>query len=139
MTNVNVPLLRKAVEWVEEQDKLPLIDRVWNQGDWVTAAARRARQLLIGVPIEDRPEVAEQIEPHCGTAFCVAGYIGQMHDERYIKSQTVDGVHVSVYAADLLGLDYTNYDGEALHELFSGANSAYDIRQIAEELAGETM
>ena len=29
MTDVNIPLLRKAVEWVEEQAARPAIDRQW--------------------------------------------------------------------------------------------------------------
>ena len=49
-TMVNIPLLRKAVEWVEEQNALPINVRVWNQRTWV-------------------------YNSDCGTTYCVAGKI----------------------------------------------------------------
>jgi hypothetical protein len=86
--------------------------------------------------------MAEQLEPHCGTAFCVAGYVGQMHDERYATREVVDGKHVSVFAAEQLGIDTsTHVNGLSerhpmSHPLFAGSNSATMVRHYAEELAG---
>jgi hypothetical protein len=99
--NPDVPLLRKLVEWVEEQDKLPPEQKEWNQGEWI-----------------DRFAV-------CGTAYCSAGYIGQMLDERYKLNPYVMGIHVSRFAAINLGLN-----SRQASCLFNGANSAAAIRGI---------
>lgn len=133
---VNVSLLRKAVEWVEEQDKLPEIDREWVQGGWVTGPWNMAYNLVYeAVPLRrhEFAELANKLEPHCGTAYCVAGYIGQMHDARYAKADNVGGVPVAEYAEKLLGIEGLD------HDLFEGTNTAADIRRIAEKLAGEKL
>ena len=127
MSNVNVPLLRKAVEWVEEQDKLPLVQSQWNQGNWVTSPENWAADIAW--------ETGTTVDPAaCGTAYCVAGYIGQMLNPEYKETSIVDDVHVSDFAAEALGLEYYEAD-----ELFSGSNEAEDVRRIAERIAGERL
>lgn len=125
MSELNVPLLRKAVEWVEEQAALPEEQSEWYQGTW-----------RVSGDILDRS---------CGTAYCMAGYIGQLLDERYKESQTVDGMHVADFAGEALGLDTPDVDatylgvgviGHAFQPLFHASNTVEDIRRIAEELAG---
>lgn len=159
MTEVNIPLLRKAVEWVEEEAQKPLIDRRWYQDDWVRRPDQRADDITNQVAAEcdavarfefDFERVEEVLAEHCGTAYCVAGYIGQMLDKRYEKSTVVDGVHVSVFAADALGIQYETvpvidmYDAKETHceavvDLFNGWNDAETIRAFAEQYAGEKL
>lgn len=142
----NIPLLRKAVEWVEEQDKLPQIDREWNQHDYVSSPAAYAYNMAWFV-ISDRYEIlggrthremtlelAAKLEPHCGTAFCVAGYVAQLLEPEYITHEHVAGVHVSDFAQKKLGLNH-----DQAEDLFEGSNTAQDIRLISERIAGETL
>jgi hypothetical protein len=117
MTDINVPLLRKGVEWVEEQARLDPDSSQWHQSGWVTPEFLR-------VNIWDT-------EPGCGSAYCLAGYIGQLVDPRYENTAEVDGVHVSEVAVKALGLD-----GTGPLELFVAQNTAEDVRRIAEELVG---
>lgn len=78
MTKVNVPLLRKAVEWVEEQDAIP--GGSWDQSVYVSTYAP------------------------CGTVYCVAGYVGQLTDPRFKDTEQVNGLHVETVASKALGL-----------------------------------
>jgi len=133
MTEVNVPLLRKAVEWVESEVAKPWEIREWDQEDWVSDSHRdpEFRQYAESKDLNIKAA-------HCGTAYCVAGYIAQLHNPVFEKNEMalIDGnrVHSSDYAARLLGLD----DQQA-HRLFYGGNSAERVREVAEELAGERL
>jgi hypothetical protein len=136
----NIPLLRKAVEWVEEQEALPWIDRNWWQGDyyvdplfWATIMVCTSANGKYRTASAQR-RAAQLVAPHCGSAYCVAGKIGADLDERYATSQVVDGVHVAAVAREALGLD----DGQA-QLLFAGSNKAADIRRLAEEFAGQPL
>jgi len=141
--NVNIPLLRKAVEWVEHQATLPEIDREWDQGFYVLHPLGRARimlaeqegraQRLTHRDLEQVDHIYE-VAAHCGTAFCVAGYVGQLADDRYVRSDSVGGVHVSDFAKELLGISYSDSE-----RLFDGNNTAADVRRIAEEIAGQRL
>jgi hypothetical protein len=116
---VNIPLLRKAVEWVEKQDKLPKQQRQWDQADWLS-------------PEDVRIEF-DTLAPGCGTAYCLAGYVAQLLDEDYKHSEEPDGKpHSADFADTALGLP-------ADHRMFSCNNSAADIRRIAESIAGESL
>lgn len=129
MTEVNVPLLRKAVEWVEEQDKLPLEKRAWVQEFFILREA--ARESVADAEYEIG------FEPGCGTAYCVAGYIGQMLRPNTFRDNEFDlfhDQHVSDFAAEALGISW-----EDSEELFAGDNSAEDIRRIAERIAGQKL
>jgi hypothetical protein len=138
MTNerVNVPLLRKGVEWVEAEAEKPFIDSQWYQGSWVTNTELRAAQLIYDVPLRDYTnEKIQHVADHCGTAYCLAGYVGQLLDERYVgTAKPEDAIHVADFATDALGL--TNEEADRL--FFSG-NTAADIRTIAEQIAGEKL
>lgn len=114
----NVPLLRKIVEWVEEQDQLPE-GREWYQGGWFTI---------------------KRDAPWCGTAMCVAGKVALdagWKQRRGTGSRVVrDNEEGSAndVARDLLGLN----DWQA-EQLFSGGNDVIDIRRFAEKFAGERL
>jgi hypothetical protein len=144
---VNIPLLRKAVEWAEAEAAKPEIDRQWAQRRWVTTPEERARDFAEdGIGLSYR-EAAETLAPHCGTAYCIAGYVGQLLEPRYATSVTVDGVHVSEFAAEALGIDTSGsrmwhdpYEGQVVvPDLFEEDNTAADVRRIAEEIAGERL
>lgn len=146
MSDVNIPMLRKAVEWVEEQDKLPKIESRWNQGQWLTDAnvvLNDAALEALGGPEwfwsatyspQTLREKRKELEHLCGTAYCVAGYVAQLHDERYAVSAEVEGNHSQDVARRVLGLSADQAD-----RLFYGENTAADVRRIAEEIAGEKL
>lgn len=135
MNDEQKAILKDAVEWVEWQDTLEPGARMWDQGNWIT-------------PREE--------EPTCGTAYCVAGYIGQKLNPAFaLHSETVidgDLTHVSNFVEKALGIDasgvyldkrieggtggFIDQIGGYVYDLFDGDNNAKDIRAIAEELAG---
>lgn len=140
MTDVNIPLLRKAVEWVEEQAALPEIDCQWNQARWTTPPSIRAGDLIYQVEGDVSHTALKQIVNHCGTAYCVAGYIGQMLDERFVDEDRIfdettgSFIHVADFAAEALGIN----GGEA-SLLFDALNGPADVRNVAESIAGEKL
>lgn len=122
---LDVALLRKAVDWVDEQDKLPLRQCEWAQGSWRTPRS-------------------------CGTAYCVAGYIAEISGADWVSEDpdhphyddlkaepgetgaylTEHGLITSVHSRALALLGINN-----AHGLFSAENNAQEIRQMAEEIA----
>ena len=117
---VNIPLLRKTVEWVEEQEQLE--ESRWNQRDWFSFHYNL---------------VADQREHFCNTSYCFAGKV--VMDAGWTPTTTTfcvkkDGVvrDIADVANELLGL-------EKLHSLYGATNTASDIREIAEHLAGERL
>jgi len=120
---VNVPLLRKAVEWVEEQVELDGWGQ-WDQSAWLVTEDFRIHEL--------------DHEPGCGTAYCVAGYVGQLVNPAYLEDAwggTVVGApgarHVSDVAREALGLTPMQAD-----MLFESTNGVDRIRELAEGFAG---
>jgi hypothetical protein len=130
---MNIPLLRKAVEWVEEQDALATSKRKWYQGSWAQKRIDAAQENVN--------------DPFCHTAVCVAGKIAldagwvPVWDDQneamfYADRATKNGVTLPIehIAARELGLDV-----EDANDLFDGNNQAADIRMIAESIAGERL
>lgn len=122
---VNIPLLRKAVEWAEASAAAG--DGEWYQGSWMNHNPVVAHNL--GLRIWET-KFREALET-CGTAYCIAGYIGQLVDPRYEKTTWVGNTHVSIAAEEALGITHEQAD-----RLFSGGNTIEDVRRIAEEIAG---
>jgi hypothetical protein len=122
---VNIPLLRKAVEWAETEAAKPPELCEWNQGSWVAVVDPMDRQEIgTGYTTKSLGKAQE-----CGTCFCVAGYVVEVVDGR---------THVDLIpdrAAELLGIDMY----EAMAGLFSTDNTIADVRRIAEDLAGERL
>lgn len=134
MMEPNVPLLRKMVEWVEEQATLTE-GREWNQ-TWFVLHDMGV-QWVVG-----EGEVA-----FCDTAYCVAGKVAvdagwvAKDDSGYVHK---DGVtrRASDVAAEILGIpDWyaVDEDYDRPEHLFDGGNSAEDIRRLAEGYAGERL
>lgn len=140
---VNIPLLRKAVEWAEAEAARPEIDRQWRQAAWVSTPEDVAWDVVVGTPLDEVGfedgfgRLLNTVESQCGTAYCLAGWIGQALDPRYATQHIVDDVHVARVAADALGIDYQAARGEG--GLFAAENSIEDVRRIAEEIAGERL
>lgn len=110
---LDVPLLEKAREWVTLQAGLPEDEREWQQDDWVQPAS-------------------------CGTAFCVAGYVGSIiagealdHHTQEVALSNGEFVHVSLFAQYWLGLPEQHTD------LFSASNDAEDINDIVNMILGD--
>jgi hypothetical protein len=124
---VNIPLLRKAVEWAEAEAAKPEALCEWNQGAWVAL-----------------PEEMSFKSPDCGTCYCVAGHIvaslGYTHpvkdefSDRMINPVTKGHVDPFERAQKELGITR-----DQAHSLFSGGNDIEQVRQIAEAIAGERL
>lgn len=121
---MDVPLLRKVVEWVEWQDAL-YEGKEWYQGTWFYQSF-----------------FVEETE-WCDSAMCVAGKVATdagwmptMVASYYDSCVVKDGEKRLVWdvAAELLGLEQ-----EVADTLFDGDNEAHDIRRIAEGIAGERL
>lgn len=125
-TEINEPLLRKMVEWVEEQDAHPETTREWWQRRYLLSEPRRVMYY--------------QHETGCGTAYCIAGKIAATLDPAYEKDEwgatrgTSFLVHASRIAREELGLTDVQAD-----RLFHAENSAPRIRQLAEEFVGHAL
>ena len=106
---LDVPLLEKGRDWVNLQADLPAAQREWRQDDWVQTAA-------------------------CGTAFCFAGYIGNIiagdaldHRTQEVTLSNGEKVHVSSFAEYWLGLPEH-------HSLFNARNDKFDINTVIDQL-----
>ena len=131
---LNIPLLRKSVEWVETQEQLAGSKRHWFQGSWTKKLMDHAQQDLN--------------DPYCGSAMCVAGKVSfdagwkpVWYEEddggtEYADNATKNGVEMSIdlIARNELGITY-----EQSEALFAGYNDASDIRRVAESIAGQRL
>lgn len=120
---VNIPLLRKAVEWAEVEAAKPPELREWKQGDWRVTPARAGEYLPV---------------PACGTTYCIAGYVCAVMGDKWLNDTSsgwlADHRSVPGAAASHLGLSQ-----EVADELFRGRNTIEDVRRIAEDIAGERL
>ena len=126
---VNVPLLRKAVEWAEAEAAKPAELCEWEQGAWSTTAEDVAWARGFLADGERAPawvsRIAEKSDD-CGTCFCIAGFINAQHGNRPSDYKA---------AAELLGLPV----GIDVPDLFKPSNTIEDVRRIAESIAGERL
>lgn len=113
---VNIPLLRKAVEWAEAEHA-----RSDGKGAW--------RQCTVAEDSE---------ETHCGTAYCIAGYVLAQQGYSVAQIQAMgDSDEDLDLAAELLGIPA--WSTTFAPHLFDGFNDITRVRSIAEELAGERL
>ncbi len=111
---VNIPLLRKAVEWAEAEAEKPPALCEWEQTVYVLPPERFE---LYGR------------SPECGTCYCIAGYIAAQADGPVVDEDTAGN-----RAQELLGISDFQSD-----LLFDGCNNIEDVRRIAEQIAGEPL
>lgn len=109
---VNIPLLRKAVEWAEAEAAKP--DRYC---EWWQASYK-----LDG----------EDIGRECETCYCIAGYVVHLNGGLPPDGDYEDYDEI---AANLLGIDTDHHNFGS--GLFNGDNKIEDVRRIAEQIAAE--
>lgn len=134
MTDVNIPALRKAVEFAEAEAAKPREFSRWYQGAWV----------ITETELESFGKAAE-----CGTCFCIAGFTASENLEpgEWITSDgeimDADGHKVDEVcdrAEQVLRINPTIWDENGNSEdLFDGGNTIEDVRRIAETIAGERL
>lgn len=136
-TEVNIPLLRKAVEWAEAEAAKP--DQRysnWLQDTFIYEPDKATAYFVVN-PIR---------ASDCGTCFCIAGFIANetlRPGETLTASgiETADGRVVSYdhRAEEELGLPIGQWFNTEERHLFDDNNSIEDVRRLAEELAGEKL
>jgi hypothetical protein len=117
MSKFNLPLLRKAVEWAESEARKPEAESEWFQGAYAIEGG--------------------DISRHCGTAYCIAGFVA-LHDGGHdLTPDYIDGDDKASVARDLLGIDeYDAWGGDVDQDgLFAPYNRIEDVRDIAENIA----
>lgn len=123
---VNIPLLRKAVEWAEAEAAKPRELCEWHQGAWVALPQELRRA------------------PDCGTCYCIAGHVvatlGYTHPAKneygdHMVNPVTKG-HVDPHKRAMKELGLTD---DQAGELFRGCNNIKDVRRIAEAIAGERL
>ena len=104
---VNIPLLRKAVEWAEAEATKPEIDREWDQSNWVNAPepsedshglqrrhhegfALAGRSPIRSPPTAGPPTASPATSGNCSTRLCA--------------NERGRGVEVEEFAAAALGI-----------------------------------
>jgi hypothetical protein len=124
MSEVNVPLLRKAVEWAEVEAAKPERLSQWNQTWWAVESQSLGRST------------------ECGTCYCIAGFITSLQDVQQRPNEyTPDDID---FVRDGKPVDPAEAALEALgishdHGLFYAGNTIEDVRRIAEKIAGESL
>lgn len=68
---LNIPLARKGLEWIEGEAQKPKLVRAWYQGAWRALGSERARV--------------------CGTTHCFAGYIDEISGGVWASEDPNDG------------------------------------------------
>lgn len=122
---INVPLLRKTVEWVEEQEKLdPLTnpERIWNQQHWYWEQS-------FGCELDNWS---------CNSVMCIAGKIAIDAGWEPEGESMMSRDDLMLPAAHIASLELGLSNSQATR-LFDGDNNAESIRRIAEEIAGERL
>lgn len=153
--NVNIPLLRKVVEWVEAEDQRPMEEREWNQGTWFhnqeyqrassEAGMHACASVSFSDPLYDEHyreayeekflEVFDETKINaCGTKACVAGrLVSEYSDFKDFAVRLNRGdTDWDVEASKILGI-------EDSRGLFRGSNNASEVSTIAEQIAGEKL
>lgn len=126
---VDIPLLRKGLEWAEAEAAKPLENCEWHQSRWRSDP----RELSRVIHFDDNGEmvvVEVTKSPDCGTCFCLAGYL---MTEAGIEFND-NGFDNETKGAELLGITLSQAS-----RLFAGGNTIGDLRTIAEEIAGERL
>lgn len=128
----NLPLLRKAVEWVVGEAARPEAECEWYQGTWRVTEPKR------------------MLNRSCGTAFCVAGYVCEVSGGKWYGNSHVlfpvageEGPVASFRTPNgdaLMGPDdraqrLLGIYGREAGRLFAGSNTAKDVVKIASEIA----
>lgn len=136
MTEVNVPLLRKALEWAEAEAERPAAVREWDQSMWVSTSEDRELNIKKYSGVHGNLVALEQQrqEAGCGTCYCLAGYLVHVLDGQPLEAADNDQFSYYDAGAHVLGLSVV----QAVR-LFAPGNSIEGLRVLAEEFAGEKL
>jgi len=141
MSEVDIPLLRKAVEWAEAEAARG-DEGLWDQESWMTGS--------VGGMLEGN--IYQEVT--CGTSYCVAGWVCQAAGDKFVHNAEHHGMRdsgdtaypfqslapngnvqfIGNRAQQLLGIGEKDAD-----MLFDDSNSIEDIRRFAESIAGEKL
>lgn len=140
-TEVNVPLLRKVVEWAEAEAARPLEVREWEQGAWMLKPDQ-----FDALMFDPATRIEFMKSTECGTCYCIAGKVavetleaGEYMSGNYIFNGHGDLVcSIGERAGDELGIPRDN-QFITYNSLFASDNTIDDVRRIAEDLAGEPL
>jgi hypothetical protein len=111
VSEFNLPLLRKAVEWAESEARKPEAESEWFQGWFVSRG--------------------EHVSRSCETAYCIAGYAVYISDFNVEQVGSPDES-----ARELLGIDWDDAWNRGLgFGLFAASNTIEDVRRIAGNIA----
>lgn len=139
-TDLNVPLLRKAVEWAEAEAAKPREFCEWYQDTWASE-----NEGFFDYYDENDTYQTYVKDPSCGTCFCIGGYVahqtlqpGERIDHSFIYRGDEEIESIAVRAARELGI-VTTPERAGYLALFAAGNTIEDVRRHAEELAGERL
>lgn len=134
MTDVDVPLLRKAVEWAEAEAAKPAEECGWYQASYVMPV-RHGDGSPVAFFGEDDSMILKSEEINgCGTAFCIAGWVYWQATGAIVLDSLGRAPDVDTFARKALGITSAQAS-----DLFSGCNSIDRVRSVAEEIAGERL
>lgn len=132
MSEVNVPLLRKAVEWAEAEAQKPAELCEWDQRYYSLPTVEQYRLNDEGDPgHEEELDFTRRTlgkSPKCGACFCIAGYT------QYVTTGSLN--HITAFDAAQAALGITRNEAR---ELFFAGNTIEDVRRISEAIAGEKL
>ena len=134
MRTLNVPMLRKGVDWVMEQNELADEDREWDQESWA----------FLDRPARAAMAAQDRHDPMCCTSMCFAGYVAYITGWtfEFPNGLRMEGAEVarkdgrvdSIATIAKRELGITDEQGDSL---FNASNDADDIRYIAEVIVME--
>ena len=134
MTTLNVPLIRKGVDWVLEQNALAddHENRQWDQATWATLDRNVLKAAMAAQNRHD---------PMCGTSMCLAGFVAyitgwKFHFPLDLNYEGADRAVKDGIARDIpmIAIDELGITREQADTLFAPSNSAEDIQYYAEQI-----
>jgi hypothetical protein len=139
-SNLNVPLLRKTVEWAESEAAKPRELCEWYQDSWASE-----NEGFFDYYDENDEYQTYVKDPSCGTCFCIGGYVAHLTLQQgehiagsFIYRGNREVESIADRAARELGI-VTEPGRAGYLALFAAGNTIEDVRIHAEELAGERL
>lgn len=127
MSGVNIPLLRKCIEWAEAEAAKPRELCEWEQGFYMVPKSASDPRVSDGYLWVDNFRKTKAAG--CGACYCIAGFV----------AITVHGESIAYSEMDALAENALGLNMDQSSDLFEGDNTIEDVRRIAEEIAGERL